>query len=50
MPQAHQQHSGADLDGWVMKKVLRGKNLATQNLVVEYLCFFGGDLAPPHVC
>ena len=38
------------MDGGVVKRVLRGKNIATQNLVVEYLCFFGGDLASPHVC
>ena len=23
---------------------------AAENLVVEYLCFFGGDLALPQVC
>jgi hypothetical protein len=33
-----------------MKWVVRGKNLATQNLVVEYLQSRGGDLALPQVC
>jgi hypothetical protein len=49
VPQANQYRSGADLDGWVVKGVMRPKKLAKQNLVVEYLCFFDGDLASPHV-
>ena len=38
------------MDGGVVKRVLRGKNLATQNLVVEYLQIRGGDLASPQLC
>lgn len=33
-----------------MKGVLLPKNLAAQNLAVEYLQFQPGDLASPHVC
>ena len=39
----------AAVDGSSMKWVLQSKYHAAQFLRVEYLCFWGGDFAPPCV-
>ena len=37
------------VDGCGMKWVLHAKSHTAQFLAVEYLCFWGGDFAPPCV-